>query len=354
MTIITAAPVAAASTAGRGLSDRERAVLRGVGRGRTDAEIAAALHVPEPTVRRHVGRILDKLALRDRAAAIVYAFDHGIVRPGHAEPPAPAPVSVSSAGWRFGVLGPLRAWRGDRPVELGPVRQQTLLAALLLRPNVAVGQQQLLRDVWDAEPPAGNVAPVYVYRLRRCLQAQPGAEPVIASDPAGYRFLSAGVWLDVTCWADRLTEAKAAEQADDPAAAIDAYTRALALFRGEPLAGLPGPFAAGERLRLSERRTAVALAKLALQLRLGQHADAIGELSALIHQHPYHEAAAALLMRALHASGRQADALAVYLRTRQRLVDDLGVEPDLELRRAHQFILRGAAARSLPTQGRIA
>lgn len=323
----------------RVLTTREHDVLRGVGRGRSDTEIAVALCVPEDTVRRQLDRILAKLGLRDRAAAIVYAFDHGVVLPERTDHPAPQPRL------RFTVLGPLRAWRDDQPVDLGPVRQRALLAALLLRPDIAVGQRQLLRDVWDGEPPAGNVAPVYVYRLRRCLDlGDSAAQPVIVSDPAGYRFVSRGMSLDVTRWEELLGEAKAAERTDDRPAAVDAYARALALFHGEPLAGLPGPFAEEQRLRLSECRTAVALAKLESQLRLGQHADAIGELAALAHQHPYHESAAALLMRALHAGGRQADALAVYTHTRQRLVDDLGVEPGPELRRAHQSVLRGAAS----------
>lgn len=316
------------------LTGREHDVLRGVGRGRTDAEIAAALNIPEPTVRRHVDDILTKLGLRDRAAAIVYAFDHRVVVPG-APPTGPR--------LRFEALGPLRAWRDGHRVDLGPVRQQALLAALLLRADVTVSQQELLSDVWDFEQPAGNVAPVYVYRLRRCLRLD-DAPPVIASDPTGYRFVGSRVELDVTGWEELLTEARTAERAGDGTAAVDAYTRALNLCHGEPLAGLPGPFAAGQRLRLAERRTTATLAKLDWQVRLGRHEEAIGELSALTHQHPYHESAAALLMRALHAAGRQADALLTYTKARNRLVTDLGVEPGRELRQAHRSVLRPTAA----------
>lgn len=323
------------------LTDRERAVLRNVGRGRRDAEIAAALHLSEDTVRRHVGRILAKLGLRDRVAAIVYAFDHGVVEPVRTVHPAPCPVAAPSR-FRFTALGPLRAWRDGRPVELGPVRQQAVFSALLLRPDVTVSRQDLLSDVWDFDQPASSVAPVYIYRLRQRLTPDDGArDTMIASDSVGYRFVSRGVRCDVAEWEELLRGAAAAERADDVRAAVDAYSRAVALFDGEPLAGLPGPFAAGQRLRLTERRMAVTLTKLRLQLRLAEHADVVAELFALTRLHPYHESAAALLMRALHTSGRQADALAVYRGTRGRLVNDLGVEPGPELRRAHRAVLGG-------------
>ncbi|MDP9373791.1 MAG: response regulator transcription factor [Chloroflexota bacterium] len=65
-----------------GLTPREREVLRLIGRGATNAEIAETLFIGEATVKSHIGHILDKLDLRDRAAAIVFAFDHGLVQPG--------------------------------------------------------------------------------------------------------------------------------------------------------------------------------------------------------------------------------------------------------------------------------
>jgi DNA-binding NarL/FixJ family response regulator len=64
------------------LTDREHDVLRLMARGATNAEIAEALHVAEATVKTHVGSIFGKLGVRDRAAAIVFAYDHGVVTPG--------------------------------------------------------------------------------------------------------------------------------------------------------------------------------------------------------------------------------------------------------------------------------
>jgi DNA-binding NarL/FixJ family response regulator len=69
------------------LTDREHAVLRLMARGATNAEIASSLHVAEATVKTHVSSIFTKLDVRDRAAAIVFAYDHGVVRPGATPPP---------------------------------------------------------------------------------------------------------------------------------------------------------------------------------------------------------------------------------------------------------------------------
>jgi DNA-binding NarL/FixJ family response regulator len=70
------------------LTDREHAVLRLMARGATNAEIAARLHVAQTTVKTYVGHIFAKLEVRDRAAAIVFAYDHGVVSPGATPPPA--------------------------------------------------------------------------------------------------------------------------------------------------------------------------------------------------------------------------------------------------------------------------
>ncbi|MGW0733059.1 AfsR/SARP family transcriptional regulator [Streptomyces sp. NPDC002851] len=246
---------------------------------------------------------------------------------------------------RFALLGPLQAWRGDAPVELGPVREQALLTALLLRPGRTVSRQELLDGVWGPELPGtgAKVIPVYVHRLRRRLDAlrQSTADSVIVTVRGGYRFDPRNARVDVLRCEELVAQGRSARDSGDLDAAVDAWSEALALFRGEPLAGLPGPFAEGERLRLTEHRLVLVQGKADCQLRLGRHAEAVGELFSLTATHPFNEALAALLMRALYAGNRQADALDVYTTVRRRLVGGQGVEPGAELRRVHEAVLRG-------------
>jgi DNA-binding NarL/FixJ family response regulator len=82
-----ARPADPASAAGlERLTQREREVLRHLGRGRSNAEIAAALFLGEATVKTHVGRVLAKLGLRDRAQAVVVAYESGLIRPADRDP----------------------------------------------------------------------------------------------------------------------------------------------------------------------------------------------------------------------------------------------------------------------------
>ncbi|HEX5493627.1 MAG TPA: BTAD domain-containing putative transcriptional regulator, partial [Mycobacteriales bacterium] len=129
--------------------------------------------------------------------------------------------------------------------------------------------------------------------------------------------------------------------AGQPAAAAATLTGALALWRGAPLAGLDdAPFAPAAAARLAEARLAAAEDHAEAALSTGQHAEIIGGLEALAEGHPLRERLRGLLVRALYACGRQADALAAYQRTRQALADQLGVDPSPELRAVHLAVLR--------------
>lgn len=347
-TVTTRRPTAAA------LGRQERKVLHAVGCGLRDDEIAAALAVTEDVVAGHVARILVKLGLRDRAAAVVHAFDCGLVVPGCGpRPQAAGPVVRPTGGPRveISVLGPLEVRLGGRTLDPGHLRQQAVLAALALCTGRTVSQQELLDGVWGMEPPVTNVVPVYIYRLRKTLRPGGGPESVIEHDRCGYRLSAGGVEVDVARMEALVADASAADRAGETAEAVRLCSRALGLFRGELLAGLPGPFAELERLRLTERRIAVVQRKSEWQLRLGRHCEAIAELSAFSTAHPLNESVAAMLMRALYRGGRQADALSVFDRARRRLADDLGVRPGRMLRRTCQMILRGDEAGLVPGAG---
>ncbi|WP_328946886.1 tetratricopeptide repeat protein [Streptomyces sp. NBC_00250] len=242
------------------------------------------------------------------------------------------------------LLGPVRAGRAGAPLVLGPARRQAVLAALVLRSPDFVTYQQLLDDVWGATPPGTGhrVLPSYVYALRKTLD-EPGTEggrSVIRGQRGGYRLMPSGVRTDTAELAREAGNAQRAKAAGDLDAALDHGSRALDLFRGEPLPGLPGPLAVAERQRLVRQRRVLLQDRAECLVLLGNYPAALDTLLSTPLSQPHDEPLAALRMRALYGSDRQAEALSVYSETRRRLIDELGVEPGEELRRIHQAVLR--------------
>ncbi|MFJ1561859.1 AfsR/SARP family transcriptional regulator [Streptomyces mirabilis] len=242
------------------------------------------------------------------------------------------------------MLGPLRVWRGEALLDPGPIKRQAVLAALLLREGGMVSHEHLLASVWGAEPPDSGhkVLASHVNPLRRALDAEGTrhTESVIRSGKGWYRFVADGVRLDIDELAGLADAGSAAKKSKDPATALDRYTEALALFRGEPLAGLPGPFAQEERERLEDRRRKLLRERLECLVLLGRSTDALDGLARLSASAPFDEGLLSLRMRALYFSERQAEALTVYEEMRKRLDDELGALPRAELQRVHQAVLR--------------
>ncbi|MBZ6231081.1 AfsR/SARP family transcriptional regulator [Streptomyces olivaceus] len=252
-----------------------------------------------------------------------------------------------SAALRFGVLGPVRAWRGGQALATGSPQQRALLAALLLREGRTATAAELIDALWGEEPPSQALAAVRTYasRLRKVLD--PG---VLVSESGGYavRGLTDGA-LDLSAAQDLAAGAEKARGAGDFAGARDALRDALALWDGEVLAGVPGPYAEGQRVRLEEWRLQLTETCLELDLEQGGHAEAVSELTALTAAHPLRERLRELLMLALYRSGRQAEALAVYADTRRLLADELGVDPRAGLQELQQRILRADPALAEPS-----
>ncbi|CAL9540703.1 Regulatory protein AfsR [Streptomyces sp. enrichment culture] len=259
------------------------------------------------------------------------------------------PDSVEPAALRFSVLGPVRAWRGDEPLNTGSPQQRALLAALLLREGRTATAAELIDALWGEEPPSQALAAVRTYasRLRKALDAG-----VLVSESGGYaiRGLGEGA-LDLATAQELAAEAEKAKAGGDLGRARDVLNRALALWDGETLAGVPGPYAEAQRVRLEEWRLQLLESRLDMDLEQGSHAEAVSELTALTAAHPLRERLRELLMLALYRSGRQAEALAVYADTRRLLADELGVDPRPGLSDLQQRILRadpGLAEPSAP------
>ncbi|MGW3683727.1 BTAD domain-containing putative transcriptional regulator [Streptomyces prasinus] len=265
-------------------------------------------------------------------------------RPGSpAEPSAPPEPPEPSAEpeppvLRFGVLGPVRAWRDGEPVGTGSPQQRALLASLLLRGGRTATAAELIDALWGEEPPSQALAAVRTYasRLRKALG--PG---VLVSESGGYAVRgTGGDALDVAVAQGLAAEAERAKNGGDLCASRALLDRALALWDGETLAGVPGPYARAQRVRLEEWRLQLSETRLDMDLEQGCHAEAVSELTALTAAHPLRERLRELLMLALYRSGRQAEALAVYADTRRLLADELGVDPRPGLQELHQRILR--------------
>ncbi|MEV8033268.1 BTAD domain-containing putative transcriptional regulator [Streptomyces sp. NPDC086182] len=259
------------------------------------------------------------------------------------------PGSEEPAALRFSVLGPVRAWLGEDPLPAGSPQQRALLAALLLRDGRTATASELIDALWGDEPPSQALAALRTYasRLRKTL----GAE-VLVSESGGYaiRSLREGA-LDHVRAQELAADAEKARGSGDLSRARDLLRDALALWDGEPLASIPGPYAETQRARLEEWRLQLLESRLDMDLEQGYHAEAISELTALTAAHPLRERLRELLMLALYRSGRQAEALAVYADTRRLLADELGVDPRQGLKELQQRILQadpGLAEPSAP------
>jgi DNA-binding SARP family transcriptional activator len=244
---------------------------------------------------------------------------------------------------RFEVLGPVRASRDGRQIDLGPAKQRAVLAVLLLSPGKPVPTHRIVDAVWGDDPPENgtNVVQKYVAGLRRVLDPDrsprtPG-ELLMLTD-GGY-VLQAGS-LDAEDFRNRLARADAERRAGHLEEAARIARGALDLWHGEALGGLSGPVFDSARTRLVEERASACELWAEIELSRGGFAGLVSELSRLVQEFPLREGLRAQLMIALHRSGRQGEALAVFRDAREYLLEELGVEPGERLQETHRQILR--------------
>jgi DNA-binding SARP family transcriptional activator len=246
----------------------------------------------------------------------------------------------------FRVLGPLEVRTGRGLVQLTGHRLQRTLALLLLNSDDAVPIEHLISGVWDGDPPSTAKRQLQncISALRRRLADEDG--PVITSTGATYRMRIAAHGLDARDFAERVAQARRSAAGGQTAQAITGLRSALGLWRGRALGGLGGRLIEAAAARLDEQRMTATEECLDLELRLGRHHAAIGELTELVRAHPMRERLVGQLMLALHRAGRQAEALRAYHQLRIRLVDELGLDPGTDLQELHVALLSGTAARA--------
>ncbi|MET9634517.1 BTAD domain-containing putative transcriptional regulator [Lentzea sp. NPDC006480] len=238
---------------------------------------------------------------------------------------------------RIGLLGEVEARVGDLQIVLGPPRQRAVLAILAMRANQAVSRGELIDGVWgDAVPPTveGSVH-TYIHGLRRALSV--AGRDLLTRTGTGYHLVLVPGELDLAVVESQVRHARAVAASGEHSVAADLFGECLAMWRGVPLSGVPGPFADTERVRLTNLRYELVEERADLMLAAGRHRDVLAGLDDAIKAEPYRERMRAQLMLALYRSGRRAEALAEFDAVRRLLADELGLEPgsaltDLQLR----------------------
>ena len=251
---------------------------------------------------------------------------------------------------QFRLLGPVQAWDGDERIDLGGAKQRALLALLLLNANRIVRRAQVVDWLWGTQPPrtAEKLVHEYVSRLRRALRRCSTAGPPsqrLRTQPSGYLLQVEPDELDLDRFEQLADQAQQLIADRDLELASKILRQALSLWDGLALDNLtPSVAVQAESARLEEARLAALEERLEIDLHRGRHAELIGELEALLAFHPDRERHCRLLMLALYRSGRQAEALTVYRNTRQRLVEEYGLEPSPALQALERAILRADPA----------
>ena len=250
---------------------------------------------------------------------------------------------MTSTAAQLGVLGPVEVRSaGGVQHPVGGSKLRVLLSLLVLHRNRAVSAPRLVHGLWGDAPPTGADVTLrsHVSHLRRFL-AGVAPEVALTTGPAGYSLVLAPGQVDVERFEQLVGLAQEALGLDRPQRAAAHVREALRLWRGQPYSDLEEvDDAAVEAARLEEVRLGALEVLAAAELAAGRHREVVAELETLVAAHPFRERFTAQLMVALYRSGRQAEALDVYGRTRSLLADELGLDPGPELQTLSQSVLR--------------
>ena len=240
------------------------------------------------------------------------------------------------------LLGLVEASQDGRSVVLGGVKPRALLAMLALEANAPVSADRLVEGLWGERPPATahKAVQVLVSQLRKQLA---GADAEIVTRGRGYELRLDPDAVDALRFERLLRSGENGSHVRE----------ALALWRGPPLDDLADePFAGPEIRRLEDLWLGAREAAIDAALADGRHAEVVGELDALVGEHPLRERLHGQRMLALYGCGRQADALEAFRHARQVLLDEVGLEPGPELRHLNDAILRQDPALDGPPRRR--
>lgn len=258
---------------------------------------------------------------------------------------------------RFSVLGSIEVTSDAGPLELGGVKQRAILGYLVLHANKVVPTSHLLHAMWEGSPPptARKMIQNAVSGIRRVLSGQShrGQSPTaLRTHAPGYRLQVDPETVDLHRFRKLAREGRAAIGDDAPERGAELLRAALALWRGRALADLvEAGYRWSELTALEDERLSALEDRLDAELVCGRHREITPELEVLTATEPLRERLCEQFMLALYRSGRQADALRIYRRTREALVDSLGLEPGRDLQELQQRILDHDATIQLTVTG---
>jgi basic membrane lipoprotein Med (substrate-binding protein (PBP1-ABC) superfamily)/DNA-binding SARP family transcriptional activator len=256
----------------------------------------------------------------------------------------------------FRALGQLEVLHEGQARELGPFKQRSLLALLLVHANEVVSTERILEELWGTEAEGKeNALWVYVSRLRSALEpqrAERGESAVLLRRDHGYELSVELADYDVAQFEQLVSDSRELKRSD-PGAAAALLTEALDLWRGVAFEEFQyEEFAQNETSRLDEARVAATEDRLEADLARGLAGELVSELEGLRTQYPLRERPVSQLMLALYRSGRPAEALRAFGRFRDAIGEELGIDPSPELRRLEeQILLYDESIQRRPTKG---
>src|SRR5215469_15699124 len=239
---------------------------------------------------------------------------------------------------RVGVLGPLEVRVAGQQVTIAGPLPRRLLALLVTRPGRFLTVGALIDGLWGDDPPAAarETLQSHVARLRRSL----GESGEIIAGPAGYQLAVDAADVDAFAFVTAVQAGHRALAGGNLPVAAAELSVGLALWRGPAFAEFGGcATLEAEAARLEQLRLDAVEWRIDAELASGDLAPPVGDLEALVREHPTREGLWALLMRAMYRAGRQSDALEAYRRARRALVNELGVEPGRQLREVERLVL---------------
>jgi DNA-binding SARP family transcriptional activator len=253
-------------------------------------------------------------------------------------------MTAERSGLQIRLLGPVQAIRDGTELALGSAHRRAVFAALAGSANHALSREELLNAVWGDNAPASAMGNLYTYvsTLRNVLDPDRGrwsAGRVLTSGGGSYCLHVDDDDVDLVRFESRREEGRRLRATGDAAGELAAVADALALWRGEAFAGVPGPYAERQRLRLGELYLATVERRAEILIDLDRPGEALDTLMPLLPAQPRREHLHGLAMTALARTGRRDAARELYRDLEGRLVEQSGTEPGAALRKLNAALL---------------